>query len=386
VYSDVLIEKGISDKINNVKVAIMQKISGMFGSIFGPIIAKATKEVARAIKIQLVFDLVIVVGLASIILMALKILKNQKVQHESLVITEAINFGSIAGTVAKIIGTTAGFIFLSAGLLYMTAFLWGYFQKDGTKTSIVGFTNIINGLRKLADNTLSKAEEKAKASAEDKRVKQLNDIKAKLDNLESIYEKVITEAAKQKKEYEKANAFVRFFKTFVAVAKLVGWKDGFDIIATPIVLVATPLKIELPVAFEKLKSMVTKNEDKNTEEEANDIKVKYLGKIWPDIIKAWRISAEVNALLKRNKNYKPMMYKGKAIKRLIDPSLIPDENKIVILAGVYDTVQKKIVMGTLFVGERVSRYLLDIFNDSDEVDISNVDTDKWDTSEYKKGE
>jgi hypothetical protein len=348
VYSDVLIEKGISDKINNVKVAIMQKISGMFGSIFGPIIAKATKEVARAIKIQLVFDLVIVVGLASIILMALKILKNQKVQHESLVITEAINFGSIAGTVAKIIGTTAGFIFLSAGLLYMTAFLWGYFQKDGTKTSIIGFTNIINGLKKLADNTLSKAEEKAKAGAEDKRVKQLNDIKAKLDNLESIYEKVITEAAKQKKEYEKANAFVRFFKTFVAVAKLVGWKDGFDIIATPIVLVATPLKIELPVAFEKLKSMVTKSEGEKTE------KV-----ITADEIKKWFIRKKGIRVFS-NKDYKFFIQRGK------DVTGVPEGKQ-----GVLAIIEKDgaVEASKLFIGDKLDDKLLKHFGDKDKVEL-----------------
>lgn len=348
MYSDVLIEKGISDKINNAKALIMQKISGMFGSIFGPILAKATKEVARAIKIQIVFDLVIVVGLASIILMALKILKNQKVQHESLVITEAINFGSIAGTVAKIIGTTAGFIFLSAGLLYMTAFLKGYFQKDGTKTSIIGFTNIINGLKKLADNALPK-EEKVKANTEDKRVKQLNDIKAKLDNLEGIYTKVITEAAKQKEAYKDSNGFVRFFKTFGVVAKSVGWKGGFDIIATPIVLVATPLKIELPVAFEKLKSMVTKNE--KTE------KV-----ITADEIRKWFIERK-NFRGLSDKDYKFIIQRGKEVVG------VPEGKQ-----GVLATIEKDktIIVSKLFTGDKLDDELLKLFGNKDRVSLKIV--------------
>jgi len=338
VYSDVLIEKGISDKINNAKALIMQKISGMFGSIFGPIIAKASKEVARAIKIQLVFDLVIVVGLASIILMALKILKNQKVQHESLVITEAINFGSIAGTVAKIIGTTAGFIFLAVGLLYMTAFLKGYFQKDANKTSIVGFTNIINGLKKLADNT----EGKAKENTNDKRVKQLEDIKTKLDNLEGIYSKVITEAAKQKETYKDSNGFIRFFKTFGVVAKSVGWKGGFDIIATPIVLVATPLKIELPVAFEKLKSMITKNE--KTE------KV-----ITADEIRKWFIERK-NFRVLSDKGYKFIIQREKEVVG------VPKGKQ-----GVLATIEKDktIVVSKLFIGDKLDDELLKLFGNKD---------------------
>jgi hypothetical protein len=363
VYSDVLIEKGISDKINNAKALIMQKISGMFGSIFGPILAKATKEVARAIKIQIVFDLVIVVGLASIILMALKILKNQKVQHESLVITEAINFGSIAGTVAKIIGTTAGFIFLSAGLLYMTAFLKGYFQKDASKTSIIGFTNIIGGLKKLADNALPK-EEKAKANTEDKRVKQLNDIKAKLDNLEGIYTKVITEAAKQKEAYKDSNGFVRFFKTFGVVAKSVGWKGGFDIIATPIVLVATPLKIELPVAFEKLKTLVAKPTE--TIETVEMIEAK-------DII-SWFKQPKNAEILKSDKdNTKAVAYKGEEALKLMEKILgknkitsIP-KGKQVVLTAVFKG--KDMLTFKVFIGDKLGEDLLKLFGNKDMITL-----------------
>ena len=356
MYSDVLIEKGISDKINNAKALIMQKISGMFGSIFGPIIAKATKEVARAIKIQIVFDLVIVVGLASIILMALKILKNQKVQHESLVITEAINFGSIAGTVAKIIGTTAGFIFLSAGLLYMTAFLKGYFQKDANKTSIVGFTNIINGLKKLADNT----EGKAKENTNDKRVKQLNDIKAKLDNLEGIYSKVITEASKQKEAYKDSNGFIRFFKTFGVVAKSVGWKGGFDIIATPIVLVATPLKIELPVAFEKLKSTITKPVE--SIETIDVVEAK-------DII-AWFKQPKNAEILKSDRdNNKAVVYKGeealKLMKKILGNSKLTSipKGKQVVLAVIFKG--KDIVDHKLFICDKLDEDVLKLFGNKD---------------------
>jgi hypothetical protein len=279
VYSDILIEKE-SSKFKAFKVAIIQKISGMFGSLFGPTIAKATKEIRRVVKIQLVFDLVIVVGIATLILMVLKVLKNQKVQHESLVLTEAINFNSIAGTVTKIIATTTGFIFLAAGLLYVTAFLTGYFKGNDNST-IIGFTSIINSLKKLAENALSKEGE---GNTENKRANQLRDISKKLDELAKIYGNVIDVAATKKKEYEKANkdsnAFVKFFNTFIATTKAVGWKGGFDIIATPIVLVATPLKIELPIAFEKLKSLITKNEGEENGEgkegESGNISLDYV--------------------------------------------------------------------------------------------------------------
>jgi hypothetical protein len=111
VYSNILLEKKKStNPLTNLKIEIVKKLSSVFNTIFSPILKQTTKAISRAVKIQLVFDAIILVGIASIIFLMLKILKNQNVQTESLVLTEAINFNSIAGTVAKILGTSAGFI------------------------------------------------------------------------------------------------------------------------------------------------------------------------------------------------------------------------------------------------------------------------------------
>jgi len=251
VYSNILLEKKKStNPLTNLKIEIVKKLSSVFNTIFSPILKQATKAISRAVKIQLVFDAIILVGIASIIFLMLKILKNQNVQTESLVLTEAINFNSIAGTVAKILGTTAGFILLVDGILYNIAFYKGYF-KDSLGTSVVGVSSIIKLLQDLI------AKEK-KATNNDNILHHLFILEDQLDRLESNFETVIEKASSLKVKYLSSNAVVRFFKVYGAVIKELGWKRFFEILATPIILATMPLRIELPVAYENVKAKIVK--------------------------------------------------------------------------------------------------------------------------------
>jgi hypothetical protein len=252
VYSSILTEKKKSiNPLTNLKIEIVKKLSSVFNAIFSPILKQTTKAISRAVKIQLVFDAIILVGIASIIFLMLKILKNQNVQTESLLLTEAINFNSIAGTVAKILGTTAGFILLVDGILYNIAFYKGYF-KDSLDTSVVGVSSVIKLLQDLI------AKEKKNAAGNDKVLYRLFPLEDQLDRLDSNFEVVIEKASSLKVKYSSSNAVVRFFKVYGAVIKELGWKRFFEILATPIILATMPLRIELPVAYENVKAKITK--------------------------------------------------------------------------------------------------------------------------------
>jgi len=175
MYSRILTEKSFNSELRKLKIEIVQQLSSLYNKLFGIVFAKAKKEIAKYIKIQLVFDAIILVGIAYIIYLMLKILKNQNVQTESLVLTEAINFNSAAGTVAKILGTTVGFILLVDGILYNIAFFKGYlYQGDELERSIAGFTNIINRLKKLADNFIEATKQVEKYR------KQLDDLEGSM--------------------------------------------------------------------------------------------------------------------------------------------------------------------------------------------------------------
>jgi len=254
MYSRILTEKSFNSELRKLKIEIVQQLSSLYNKLFGIVFAKAKKEIAKYIKIQLVFDAIILVGIAYIIYLMLKILKNQNVQTESLVLTEAINFNSAAGTVAKILGTTVGFILLVDGILYNIAFFKGYlYQGDELERSIAGFTNIINRLKKLADNFIEAT-------------KQVEKYRKQLDDLEGVYAKVISTAYQQRLRFEiqakegkmSSNAFVRFFKTYTAVMTNLNKKEWFEIIATPIILATLSLRIELPSAYENLKAKIAK--------------------------------------------------------------------------------------------------------------------------------
>jgi len=251
MYSNILLEKKKStNPLTNLKIEIVKKLSSVFNTIFSPILKQATKAISRAVKIQLVFDAIILVGIASIIFLMFKILKNQNVQTESLLLTESINFNSIAGTVAKILGTTAGFILLVDGILYNIAFYKGYF-KDSLGASVVGVSSVIKLLQDLI------AKEK-KATNNDKVLYRLFPLEDQLDRLESNFEIVIEKASSLKVKYSSSNAVVRFFKVYGAVIKELGWKRFFEILATPIILATMPLRIELPVAYENVKAKIVK--------------------------------------------------------------------------------------------------------------------------------
>ena len=257
MYSSILTEKSFNSELRKLKIEIVQQLSSLYNKLFGIVFAKAKKEIAKYTKIQLVFDAVILVGIAYIIYLMLKILKNQNVQTESLVLTEAINFNSAAGTVAKILGTTVGFILLVDGILYNMAFFKGYlYQGDELERSITGFTNIITRLKKLADNFIGTT----------KQVEKYKKLRKQLDDLEGVYAKVISTAYQQRLRFEiqakegkmSSNAFVRFFKTYTAVMTNLNKKEWFEIIATPIILATLSLRIELPSAYENLKAKITK--------------------------------------------------------------------------------------------------------------------------------
>jgi len=253
MYSSILTEKSFNSELRKLKIEIVQQLSSLYNKLFGIIFAKAKKEIAKYIKIQLIFDGVILVGIAYIIHLLLKIVKNQNIQTESLVLTEAINFNSIAGTVAKIVGTTVGFILLIDGILFMTAFFKGYFTD--TEFSIVGFDRLALRAAELV--------QLAKESGEVKRVERLEKLRDKLYNIHGTYVyKIAWRANAEKKVYEEdhkdSNAFVKFFKTFSAVVRSLNLEDWFTILATPVVLASMPLRMELPVAFEKLKAKITK--------------------------------------------------------------------------------------------------------------------------------
>ena len=252
MYSSILTEKKkTTNPLVNLKIEIVKKLSSVFNTIFSPILKQATKAISRAVKIQLVFDAIILVGIASIIFLMLKILKNQNVQTESLVLTEAINFNSIAGTVTKILGTTAGFILLVDGILYNIAFYKGYF-KDSLGTSVVGFSSIVKYLQDLI------TKEKKEAAGNNNILHRLFILEDQLDRLESNFETVIEKASSLKVKYSSSNAVVRFFKVYGAVIKELGWKRFFEILATPIILATMPLRIELPVAYENVKAKIVK--------------------------------------------------------------------------------------------------------------------------------
>jgi len=254
MYSSILTEKKKSkNSLTNLKIEIVKELSSLYSKLFSPILKQVTNAISRATKIQLIFDGVILVGIAYIIHLLLKIVKNQNIQTESLVLTEAINFNSIAGTIAKIAGTTVGFILLVDGILFMTAFFKGYFTD--TEFSIVGFDRLALRAAELV--------RLAKESGEVKRVERLEKLRNRLYSIHGTYAyKIAWYANVKKKEYEEAhkdsNAFVKFFKTFGAVIRSLNLKDWFTILATPVVLASMPLRLELPVAFEKLKAKITK--------------------------------------------------------------------------------------------------------------------------------
>jgi hypothetical protein len=253
MYSSILTEKKKSNPLTNLKIEIVEKLSSLYSKLFNPILKQVTQAISRATKIQLIFDGVILVGIAYIIHLLLKIVKNQNIQTESLVLTEAINLNSIAGTVAKIVGTTVGFILLIDGILFMTAFFKGYFTD--TEFSIVGFDRLALRAAELV--------QLAKESGEVKRVERLEKLRDKLHNIHGTYVyKIAWRANAEKKVYEEdhkdSNAFVKFFKTFSAVVRSLNLEDWFTILATPVVLASMPLRMELPVAFEKLKAKITK--------------------------------------------------------------------------------------------------------------------------------
>ena len=260
MYSRILTEKR---NTTNLKIEIVKKLSNMYSKLFSPIVSQATKAITRAVKIQLVFDIIMVVGIATIIAMMLKILKNQNVQTESLGLTEAINFNSIVGFIAGFVGSAIGFLLLTAGLLYNIAFFKGYFKGD-SDTTIVGFTYIVGLLKDMLFDTIkqhpviSVKDVSSDNTSIEKRAKQLDTIKENLTRLENIYTSIIRTTAETKAKYDSLNAFVRFFKVYGIVFKAVGLKNWFDIVATPIVLASMPLRIELPEVFERVKSAIRK--------------------------------------------------------------------------------------------------------------------------------
>jgi hypothetical protein len=256
MYSSVLTEKSFNSELRKLKIEIVQQLSSLYNKLFGIVFAKAKKEIAKYIKIQLVFDSVILVGIAYIIYLMLKILKNQNVQTESLVLTEAINFNSAAGTVAKILGTTVGFILLVDGILFMTAFFKGYFTD--TEFSIVGYDRLAQRVTEL----LWRAKERGGI----KQVERLEKLRDRLSSIHGTYVYGIAWYANvKKKEYEEAhkdsNAFVKFFKTFGAVIRALKLEEWFNILAAPVVLASMPLRMELPVAFERLKARIMKSKE-----------------------------------------------------------------------------------------------------------------------------
>jgi hypothetical protein len=264
MYSSILTEKKKSaNPLTNLKIEIVKELSSLYSKLFNPILKQVTQAISRATKIQLIFDGVILVGIAYIIHLLLKILKNQNVQTESLVLTEAINFNSIAGTVAKIAGTTVGFMLLVDGILFMTAFFKGYFTD--TEFSIVGFNHLALRVATLI--------QRVKESGGIKQVERLEKLRDKLYDVHGTFVYKIAEFANTKrKEYEEdkdLNAFARFFKTFGAVIKSLNLKDWFNILAAPIVLASMPLRIELPVAYENLKAKIVKYKEERKEGEGS---------------------------------------------------------------------------------------------------------------------
>jgi len=299
VYSSILTEKKKSNPLTNLKIEIVKKLSNMYSKLFSPIVSQATKAITRAVKIQLVFDIIMVVGIASIIALMLKILKNQNVQQESLVLTEAINFNSIVGFIAGFVGSAIGFLLLTAGLLYNIAFFKGYFKGD-SDTTIVGFTYIVGLLKDMLFDTIKQHPVISISSPDntsiEKRAKQLDTIKENLTRLENIYTSIIRTTAEVKAKDNSSNAFVRFFKVYGIVFKAVGLKNWFDIVATPIVLASMPLRIELPEVFERVKSAIRKRLFL-----PEDLIIKKVDTITLKDIKQWCTRPTFKNLLKHNK-------------------------------------------------------------------------------------
>jgi hypothetical protein len=257
MYSRILTEKKKSkNSLTNLKIEIIEKLSSLYSKLFNPILKQVTQAISRATKIQLIFDGIILVGIAYIIHLLLKILKNQNIQQESLVLTETINFNSIAGTVAKIAGTIVGFILLVDGILFMTAFFKGYFTD--TEFSIVGYDRLAQRVTELLW--------RAKERGEIKQVERLEKLRDRLSSIHGTFVYGIAwYANKKRKEYEEAhkdsNAFVKFFKTFGAVIRALKLEEWFNILAAPVVLASMPLRMELPVAFERLKARIMKSKE-----------------------------------------------------------------------------------------------------------------------------
>jgi hypothetical protein len=273
----------------------------MYSKLFSPIVSQATKATARAVKIQLVFDIIMVVGIASIIALMLKILKNQNVQTESLVLTEAINFNSITYFIVGFVGSTIGFLLLTAGILYNMSFFKGYFKGD-SDTSITGFTYIVGLLKDMLFDAIkqqpviSVKDVSSGNTSIEKRAKQLDTIKENLTRLENIYISIIRTTAETKAKYDSLNAFVRFFKVYGIVFKAVGLKNWFDIVATPIVLASMSLRIELPEVFERVKSAIRKRLF-----QPEDLIIKKVDTITLKDIKQWCTNPTFKNLLKYNK-------------------------------------------------------------------------------------
>jgi len=325
MYSNILIEK---KKTTNLKIEIVKKLSNTYSKLFSPIVSQATKAITRAVKIQLVFDIIMVVGIASIIALMLKILKNQNVQQESLVLTEAINFNSITKFIAGFVGSAIGFLLLTAGLLYNIAFFKGYFKGD-SDTTIVGFTYIVGLLKDMLFDTIKQHPVISVSSSDntsiEKRAKQLDIMKENLTRLENIYTSIIKTTAEAKAKDNSSNAFIKFFKVYGIVFKSIGLKNWFDIVATPIVLASMPLRIELPEVFEHVKSAIRRRFYL-----PEDLIIKKVDTITLKDIKQWCTKPTFKNLLKHNK-YLAMIQANKFDDKYLQSKIPRDKVGVAII-------------------------------------------------------
>jgi len=372
MYSSILTEK---KKTSILKIEIVQKLSNMYGKLFNPIINQATKAITRAIKIQLVFDIIMVVGIASIIALMLKILKNQNVQTESLVLTEAINFNSIVGFIASFVGSAIGFLLLTAGLLYNIAFFKGYFKGD-SDTTIVGFTYIVGLLKDVLFDTIkqhpviSVKDTSSDTTSIEKRAKQLDTMKENLTRLENIYTSIIRTTAETKAKYDSLNAFIRFFKVYGIVFKSVGLKNWFDIVATPIVLASMSLRIELPEVFERVKSTIRKRLFL-----PEDLIIKKVDTITLRDIKQWCTNPTFKNLLKYN-NYLATIQANKFDDRYLQSKLPRGKVGVAITVVATGLRSHKIdelsrnIQRVLFIGNSM---------DKDLKKLLNISSDRYDS-------
>jgi hypothetical protein len=370
MYSSILTEK---KKTSNLKIEIVQKLSNMYGKLFNPIINQATKAITRAIKIQLVFDIIMVVGIASIIALMLKILKNQNVQTESLVLTEAISFNSIVGFIASFVGSAIGFLLLTAGLLYNIAFFKGYFKGD-SDTTIVGFTYIVGLLKDMLFDTIKQHPVISVSSPDntsiEKRAKQLDTMKENLTRLENIYTSIIRTTTETKAKYDSLNAFIRFFKVYGIVFKSVGLKNWFDIVATPIVLASMSLRIELPEVFERVKSTIRKRLFL-----PEDLIIKKVDTITLKDIKQWCTNPTFKNLLKYN-NYLATIQANKFDDRYLQSKLPRGKVGVAITVVATGLRSHKIdelsrnIQRVLFIGNSM---------DKDLKKLLNISSDRYDS-------